>query len=451
MPTVMWFRRDLRRRDNPALAAAAATVEVVPLFVLDPALWRPAGAPRRAYLLGSLRALDRDLGGHLVVRRGDPVEAVRALARHVGADQVHLSADYGPYGRRRDEAVTAALGEDGVELVATGSPYAVAPGRVVKDDGTPYAVFTPFYKAWLAHGWRAPADAPRRIRWADVERPDLEEALYAEPGDVPASLPPAGEKAAMRAWERFCDDGLAAYGGDRNRPDLDSTSRLSVHLKYGEVHPRTLLADLGARRGQGVDAFRRQLSWREFFADVLWHQPHTAREYLKPEMAGMRYDAGVEAEAAHTAWRQGRTGYPFVDAGMRQLLAEGYVHNRVRLVVASFLTKDLHQDWRRGARWFMNRLVDGDLASNNQSWQWVAGSGADAAPYYRVFNPVLQGQRFDPDGEYVRRWVPELRGVPGRAVHEPWDLPDGVPAGYPERIVDHAAERHEALRRYENR
>lgn len=451
MPTVMWYRRDLRRRDNPALAAAAATGAVVPLFVLDPALWRPAGAARRAYLLGSLRALDRDLGGHLVVRRGDPVETVRALARHVGADQVHLSADYGPYGRRRDEAVTAALGEDGVELVATGSPYAVAPGRVVKDDGTPYAVFTPFYKAWLAHGWRPPAEPPARIRWADVSRPDLAVALYAEPRDAPPSLPAAGEQAALTAWESFRDGDLSAYDDHRNRPDLDSTSRLSVHLKYGEIHPRTLLADLGRRRGTAVDGFRRQLSWREFFADVLWHRPGTAREYLEPEMAGMAYDEGADAEVAFTAWREGRTGYPFVDAGMRQLLAEGYVHNRVRLVVASFLTKDLHQDWRRGARWFMNRLVDGDLASNNQSWQWVAGSGVDAAPYYRVFNPVLQGQRFDPDGEYVRRWLPELRGVPGGAVHEPWDLPDGMPAGYPERIVDHAAERDEALRRYENR
>jgi len=444
----MWFRRDLRCQDNAALAAAAAAGEVAPLFVLDPRLWDPAGPARRAYLLRSLRELDRSVGGHLVVRRGDPAVEVPALAHAIAADQVHRAADYGPYGRERDGAVDASLSEAGVDAVRTGSPYAVAPGRVLKSDGSPYAVFTPFYRAWLAHGWRKPAELSVPLRWAEVERPPLNEVLDAEPGDLPATLPDAGEAAALAMWRVYREEHLSDYDSDRNRPDLATTSRLSVHLKYGEIHPRTLLADLAQRRGKAVDAYRRQLCWREFFADVLWHQPHTAREYLKPEMARLEYDTGGVADRQLRAWQEGRTGYPFVDAGMRQLLGEGYVHNRVRLAVASFLCKDLHLDWRLGARYFMNRLVDGDLASNNQSWQWVAGSGVDAAPYYRVFNPVLQGQRFDPDGDYVRRWLPELRGVVGGAVHEPWDLPGGVPEGYPERIVDHKVEREEALRRY---
>lgn len=454
MPTLMWFRRDLRRQDNPALAAAAtsgADGGVVPVFILDPALWGPAGPARQTYLLRSLRALDADLGGHLVVRRGDPAEEVAGLVREVGASEVHMAADHGPYGRRRDERVAGAMRTAGVEVVVTGSSYAVAPGRVLKGDGTPYAVFTPFSKAWLAHGWRPPAVMPERVSWADVDRPDLHAALGVEPAGAADHLPTAGERASLRAWARWRDDHLADYDDERNRPDLDSSSRLSVPLKYGEIHPRTLLADLGVRRGKGPDALRRQLCWREFYADILWQHPESAREYLKPQQAPTQYDTGVDADQLFDAWRTGHTGYPIVDAGMRQLLGEAWMHNRVRLIVASFLTKDLHQDWRRGARHFMERLVDGDLASNNHNWQWVAGTGADAAPYHRVFNPIVQGKRFDPDGVYVRRWVPELRGVTGAAVHEPWTLPGGLPGGYPERVVDHKAEREEALRRYGER
>ena len=453
MPTVMWFRRDLRRGDNPALAAAASAAPggVVPLFVLDPALWRPAGASRQSHLLRSLRALDTELGGYLVVRRGDPADEVVRLARRVGASEVHLAADHGPYGRRRDERVGAALRDAGIGLVTTGSSYAVAPGRVVKGDGTPYAVFTPFFKAWLEHGWRQPAQMPARVTWAEVDRPDLDTALPAELVAAADDLPAAGEKAAVRAWERWREDHLADYAAERDRPDLDTSSRLSVPLKYGEIHPRTLLADLVTRRGKGPDALRRQLCWREFYADILWQHPESARAYLKPDQAPSEYDSGAEADRLFEAWCVGQTGYPIVDAGMRQLLGEGWVHNRVRLLVASFLTKDLHQDWRRGARWFMARLVDGDLASNNLNWQWVAGTGADAAPYYRVFNPVVQGRRFDPDGTYVRRWVPELRGVSGPTVHEPWTLPGGIPDGYPAPVVDHKTEREEALRRYADR
>ncbi|HEX8804863.1 MAG TPA: FAD-binding domain-containing protein, partial [Acidimicrobiales bacterium] len=267
------------------------------------------------------------------------------------------------------------------------------------------------------------------------------------PPPVDADLPPAGEAAAERAARRFVDGPLERYGDDRDRPDLDDTSRLSPYLKWGCIHPRQLLARLGRGRSHGV--FRTELCWRDFYADVLWHRPDTVRQAFVPSMRAMQVDTGPGTDEAFAAWAEGRTGYPIVDAGMRQLRAEGWMHNRVRMIVASFLVKDLHLDWTRGARWFMRHLVDGDVASNQHGWQWVAGTGTDAAPYFRIFNPTAQGERFDPDGDYVRRWVPELRSVPGRAVHQPWRLPGGVPAGYPEPIVDHADERVEALRRYD--
>ena len=444
----MWFRRDLRLADHPALNAAGdAADEVVPLFVIDPSLWRPAGAPRRQYLLRSLRSLDADMGGALVLREGDPVEAVVALAREVGASSVHVSADYGPYGTSRDAAVERDLTESGVELVRTGSPYAVAPGRVVKGDRTPYRVYTPFYRAWLGHGWRAPAIVANEFTWAtDVPS---EPIPVAEQIGLFASrhhLPPAGEVAALERWHRFRREALDSYAEDRNRPDLDGSSRLSVHLKYGEIHPRTLLAELGDSPDHEV--FRKELAWREFYADVLHHAPETAREYLRPEFAGMPYDSGPDADARLLAWQQGQTGYPIVDAGMRQLLHEGWMHNRVRMIVASFLVKDLHLEWQLGARWFMRHLVDGDIASNSHGWQWTAGCGTDASPYFRIFNPITQGLRFDPEGDYVRRHVTELGHVLGAAAHEPWNATDGYRTGYPERMVDHSTERGEALARY---
>jgi deoxyribodipyrimidine photo-lyase len=381
MPSVMWFRRDLRLSDNPALVEAAADGDVLPLFV-------------------------------------------------------HVAADFGPYGAERDRRVAEALAEHDIELVRTGSPYAVAPGRVTKGDGTPYAVFTPFSRAWAQHGWRGPIQAPTGVGWlaleqtADVPDPTLPDGM---------ELPEAGERAALRRWAEFRDGALGGYGDDRDRPDLDVTSRMSVHLKYGEVHPRTLLADLAGRRDAGASAYRTELAWREFYADVLHHRPDTAREYLRPEFARMAYD---HPEAQLDAWRQGRTGFPIVDAGMRQLRSTGWMHNRLRMIVASFLVKDLHLEWQLGARHFMQWLVDGDLASNQHGWQWTAGSGTDAAPYFRVFNPTTQGRKFDPDGAYVRRWVPELRDVADP--HDPGEVD-----GYPAPVVDHAEERREALDRFE--
>ncbi len=442
MPSVMWFRRDLRLGDNPALLEACADGDVLPLFVLDPALWGPAGPVRRAYLGASLRALDaalRQRRASLSVVRGDPVRRVVLAAREVGATRVHVAADHGPYGHRRDRDVEKALAEHGIELVRTGSAYAVAPGRVTNGSGDPYKVFTPFSKAWADHGWRGPVDAPTGVSWLGlaetVELPDPR-----PPGGV--ELPEAGEIAALRRWTEFLER-VGDYDEDRDRPGVDGTSRMSAHLKWGEIHPRTMLADLSRLRSQGAATYRKELAWREFYADVLFAQPRTAREYLRPEFAAMQYD---EPGDRLEAWRRGRTGFPIVDAGMRQLRATGWMHNRVRMIVASFLVKDLHLEWQHGARHFMRWLVDGDLASNQHGWQWTAGCGTDAAPYFRVFNPTGQGRKFDPQARYVRRWVPELADVADP--HDP-DEATRRAAGYPLPIVDHAEERREALARWE--
>jgi deoxyribodipyrimidine photo-lyase len=444
----MWFRRDLRLGDNPALldATDSGPDGVLPLFVLDPALWDPAGPSRRWYITRSLAALDASLagdGGRLSVLRGDPVAEVVRAAREVGATRVHVAADYGPYGRRRDLAVEQALGEHGIALVRTGSPYAVAPDRVRNGAGAPYKVYTPFARGWREHGWREPVEAPAGTRWLSLDSTvDLPDVW------LPAGLelPEAGEEVARARWAAYLEEHLDDYDDERNRPDLDTTSRMSRHLKWGEIHPRTMLADLRGRTGKGAASYGRELAFREFYAEVLFQRPDSARDYLRPEFAQMPYD---EPGARFDAWREGRTGFPIVDAGMRQLRASGWMHNRVRMIVASFLVKDLHVEWQHGGRHFMQWLVDGDLASNMHGWQWVAGCGTDAAPYFRVFNPTTQGAKFDPDGDYVRRWVPELAGLGRRHVHDPSTAPDGRPAGYPEPIVDHKAERVEALARYE--
>jgi deoxyribodipyrimidine photo-lyase len=449
--TVMWFRRDLRLGDHPALAEAATTGEVLPLFVVDPQLWGTAGVPRRDHLRRSLQALDEAIDGALVVRAGNPEQAVAEVAREVGATSVYVSADFGPYGSTRDRRVEQVLAAAGVTLQRTGSPYAVSPGRVRKPDGSPYRVYSPFYRAWCSHGWRPPAVVPP-ISWATgVDGEPLPGVPRDRSGPDRSALPAAGEDAALARWRTFVDEGLDGYAEARDRPDLDATSRLSVYLKYGELHPRTLLAELGPsdeKLTKGREVFRKELAWREFYADVLHHEPRTAVDYYRQEFAGLPYDEGPGADERLAAWQQGETGYPMVDAGMRQLLTEGWMHNRVRMIVASFLVKDLHIEWQHGARWFMQHLVDGDLASNAHGWQWTAGCGTDAAPYFRIFNPVTQGLRYDPDGDYVRRYVPELAHLKGAAAHEPWVRPDGYTCGYPQRIVDHASERLEALARY---
>lgn len=442
---IVWFRRDLRVADHPALVAAAEAGDVLPVFVLDPA-FGGAGDARTAALRTALHVLHRATDGALVVRSGKPERVIPDLVAEVGAEAVHVSEETTPYGRRRDRRVERALD---VPLVATGSPYAVTPGRVRKGDGDPFRVFTPFSKAWLEHGWRAPAELPGDHRW--VRRADSED--LPEIPEVEADLTWASEEGALERWHEFLDDAIDDYADARDRPDLDGTSRLSIALKLGAVHPRTLLADLdrvaprrGAKAQRSLKVFQTELAWREFYADVLHHQPRSAWHDLTDALERMPYD---EPGDLFQAWQEGRTGFPMVDAGMRQLRAEGWMHNRLRMLTASFLTKDLHVWWPHGARHFLDLLADGDIASNNHGWQWTAGTGTDASPYFRVFNPVLQGEKFDPDGAYVRRWVPELRHLEGKAAHQPWKHDDGYAHDYPEPIVDHKEERQEALDRYQ--
>lgn len=449
--SIAWLRRDLRRADLPLLAAAHDDAgeggEVVVAFVLDPAFYDGAGAGRQAWLAANLLALRQRFEGRMTLLSGDPTILLPELAARCGATSVHASTETEPQGAARDAAVREALAAQGVEWVETGSAYAVTPGRVRTQAGGPYSVFTPFAKAWRAHGWRAPAVEPADLRLAPAMGDDavwstLEQATQA-PG-LP-TLPEAGEGAAMRRWEAFLEEGLDDYAWRRDRADLDGTSLMSLYLAFGVVHPRTLLADLAERRGDGAERFVTELAWREFYADVLHHHPDSLWADLRPALAGMEYE---QDEQLLTAWQHGRTGYPFVDAGMRQLLATGWMHNRVRMVTASFLTKDLHVWWPVGAEWFLQHLLDGDRASNAHGWQWVAGTGTDASPYFRIFNPVSQGLRFDPQGDYVRRWIPELAHLPGASAHEPWKSADGYAGGYPERVVDHAEERRVALSRY---
>ena len=447
---VVWFRRDLRLDDLPALRAAAEAGPdgVVALFVADPALLGPAGPNRRRFLSAALAALDTELGGKLCVRRGDPVDVVPSVAAEVGATMVAATTDFGPHGAARDAAVAQALSDHGRRFMTIDSNYAVAPGRLRSGAGTPFKVFTAYERAWETTGWPSPSPTPA-VRFCSLRSDkggySLEKGL-ATPGShglpewwegLPlgpaASLPDAGPAAAWDRLERFVTGPLADYTHDRELPAVTGTSGLSPYLRFGCVHPRSALALLG--QGSGADRMRTELAWREFYADVLWHRPDSARAPLLDFGARLRWDTDEHAQERFAAWAAGRTGYPLVDAGMRQLLAEGWMHNRVRMVTASFLVKDLHIDWRLGARWFMWHLVDGDLASNQHGWQWVAGTGTDAAPFHRVLNPSRQQERFDPTGAYIRRYLHDLETSDGAGANT------GV-------LVDHATERHEALARF---
>jgi deoxyribodipyrimidine photo-lyase len=441
MTSLMWFRRDLRLADNPALLMASKMDWVVPVFVIDPRLVGPSGAPRLAFLFRCLRALDESLGGGLVLRTGDPTEAIARLAEESDASAVVATEDFGPYGRDRDAKVAARLAARGVAFELVASPYAVPPGSITKTDGTPYRMFTPFFRVWREHTRAEAASEPARLK---LVRGIASDPLPREP-DVSAKLPAAGERGGLERLAAFIAGGIDGYADDRDRPDRDQTSRLSAHLKLGCVHPRQVLNVLG--HVSEHEELRRQLAWRDFYADIVFHKPDSTRYALQAAPGRIHVDRGEGADRRFEAWAAGRTGYPIVDAGMRQLLGEAWMHNRVRMIVASFLVKDLHLDWRRGARLFMQRLVDGDLASNAHGWQWVAGTGTDAAPYHRIFNPVRQGKRVDPHGDYVRRWVPELASIEGPDVHEPWNRRRAAP-GYVEPIVEHDKERREALARY---
>lgn len=431
---IFWFRRDLRLGDNPALLAAIAeSDEIIPLFILDMEIANRAGEFRRAYLAQALRKLDASLGNNLHVISGDPVHVLKYLVKKYDAHAVHVSSDYAPYGVSRDLKVE----ESGISLTRTGSGYAISPGTVLKQDQSSYRVFTPFYKAWLANGWGGPFLPPDDI---SSLRPDVEDRkIPLWEAHVGIHLPEAGEAAALQRWRDFQENGLGEYDQRRDYVSVEGTSRLGAHLRWGEIHPRTILATLGSSVAHQV--FRKEIAWREFYADVLHHHPHTSRDYYAPEFAKMKYDAPNEN---FLAWCEGRTGYPFVDAAMRQLVQEGWMHNRARMVVASFLIKDLHIEWQHGANFFMRYLIDNDVASNAHGWQWTAGCGTDASPYFRIFNPVKQGKRFDENGDYIRRYVPELAQLSTAEIHEPW-LHNHE--GYPDPIVNHISERRESLSR----
>ncbi|MEY4161702.1 MAG: hypothetical protein RI939_431 [Actinomycetota bacterium] len=440
--SVWWVRRDIRLGDNGALQSAAAAGTVVPLFVWEDNLLGGAGDFRRAFLFDALESLDDSVGRALIYRDGPAVTAVPEFCRLVGADTVHITEDFAPWGRARDAEVERALAASGVRLVRADTPYVIAPGTVRKDDGTPLKVFTPFYKRWLTHRWSSFGDGA--VEFADHR--DLCAGPRRREGFQAASPVPAGESAAWRRFDEWSSRAMDRYKDDRNNPALDGTSMMSPYLKFGVVHPRQLLERLDATAG--AEHFRSEIAWREFYADVLFHQPRTAWENLQPKMDAIKVDTDDAARERFAVFCRGETGYPIVDAGIRQMIATGWMHNRVRMIVASFLVKDLHLPWQWGARFFMEHLVDGDIASNNHGWQWTAGTGTDAAPYFRVFNPTSQGAKFDPSGDYVRRFVPELADVDSKHIHDPSGLGLLAPEGYPAPMVDHAAERNEALARY---
>lgn len=437
---VWWIRRDMRLADNKALQSAAACGAVAPLFVVDP-VFVDAGAVRRSYMFATLRDLDLRMDRALILRHGDPVTEVVQFARAVGATTVHIAEDFAPYGMRRDARVKAALAAAGIELVIADSPYVVNPGTVRKDDGTPLKVFTPFYKRWMQYPFDSASEKA-------VVFHDARELCQGYPEyNVPESVIfPIGEDAAWQRWEQWSLDHVSLYKDERNNPAIDGSSQLSAQLRFGVIHPRQLLSRLPG--SEGADIFRSEIAWREFYADVLFHQPDTTWKNLQPKMNALPVDEDAAAREKFAVFCEGKTGYPIVDAGIRQLLATGWMHNRVRMIVASFLVKDLHVPWQWGAKFFMDHLVDGDVASNAHGWQWTAGTGTDASPFFRVFNPTGQSEKFDPTGEYLRRWIPEIAHLNNKSIHDPSSLGLLAPADYAEPMVDHAAERLEALARY---
>jgi len=457
---IWWIRRDLRVSDNQALAAALSRAEqVLPVFVLDPKLLNSSyvGEKRLAFLYAGLRALDNDLrqrGSGLVVRSGDPVHVLTDLHREVGAGAILAEADHSPFARRREQRAARLLPLHLIPGLTVHSPH-----EVVKADGTPYTVFTPFSKAWLGHPW--PGDP--------LPAPDWIPTLAGVMGeDIPPSSPlsvqipfQAGETEAQRRLDAFIENAVYNYGDERNRMDLAGTSGLSPYLRFGMLSARQAVAAARQAEAQATDAESRrsaetwlnELIWREFYIAILYHFPSVRQTAFRPALRNLSWVNNLDD---FDAWAQGRTGYPVVDAAMRQLLQTGWMHNRARMIAASFLTKDLLVDWRWGERHFMQHLIDGDPAANNGGWQWTAGTGTDAAPYFRIFNPVTQSQKFDPDGAFIRRFVPELVNVPNEFIHTPWKMPSDLQTqigcrigkDYPAPIVDHQLARERVLSVY---
>jgi deoxyribodipyrimidine photo-lyase len=456
-----WHRRDLRASDNRALAAGTADRPVVPAFVFDDDVLRHASPPRVRFMLdalASLRSWYRDRGSDLVVARGDPREVLPDLAAAHGVDSVGWNRDYSGLARERDGAVADALDEADVAHESFHDAVLHEPGSITTNAGDPYAVYSYFWKKWRDRPKDEPYPEPTADALADVTGdalPTIEDLGFAEPS---ADVPPAGTEAARDRLAAFCEDDVFRYATDRDYPAREGTSRLSVDLKWGTVGIREVwaatddamaMAD-GTDEEDGVEEFQSQLAWREFYAQVLWANPRVVTENYR------EYDHEIawrDDPAALSAWKRGETGYPIVDAGMRQLRQEAYMHNRVRMIVASFLTKDLLLDWREGYAHFRERLADHDTANDTGGWQWAASTGTDAQPYFRIFNPMTQGERYDPDAEYVREYVPELRGVDADLIHSWHELSrserERVAPDYPAPIVDHSERREQALAMFE--
>lgn len=463
---LVWFRRDLRVHDHPALLAAIDRHPwIVPLFVVDPVLLggRFASASRTWFMLESVRALRASLqarGSDLVVRTGDPRDVVPGVARANGVEAVYVSRDHAPYGRGRDRAVADALATIGVDWRARQGNLIHEPEEVATRDGRPFSVYTPFRKAWEALPRRPLLPAPPRLGGVPTGLdpgpiPTLAELGFdAGPTAAVEPLPTPGELAARDRLERWLDRGVDGYRASRDRLDLEAgTSRLSADLRFGTLSPLEVV-ERAMGDGDGRRTFVNEIAWREFYAHVLFHRPEVRRQAFH---AAFEHVAWSDDAAGLAAWQSGRTGVPIVDAAMRQLANSGWMHNRARMIAASFLTKDLLVDWRVGEAHFMRHLVDGDVAANNGGWQWSASTGTDAQPWFRVFNPVTQGRRHDPDGAYVRRWVPELRAVPTARIHAPWEMTAAeqnaagcrIGIDYPAPIVDHADARARALSAYD--
>jgi len=471
-PVIVWFRRDLRLADHEALTAAAKSgAPLLPLYILDdetPGAFR-IGDASRWWLHFSLAALHRSLakhGGVLVLRQGPAAHVLAELLDQTGAAAIHATRGYDPCDAKLEATIAEVCRGKGAELHLHPGQLLYAPNEIVAGSGKPYRVFTPFWKACLAApAPRAPSKVPKLGQLAEAESEALDDLkLLPTKPDWARGLRAAwepGEDAARGRLSDFVDTKLASYADDRSNLDDDTTSRLSPHLHFGEISPNQVWHAVRhaaeGRRGKirkGSEAFLRELGWREFSYHLLHRLPDMPTKPLRPEFARFPWRSDKNALQA---WQRGETGYPIVDAAMRQLWQSGWMPNRARMIVASFLVKHLLLPWQDGAAWFWDTLVDADLANNAASWQWVAGCGTDAAPYFRVFNPVLQGQKFDSDGDYVRTFVPELAKLPAPAIHAPWDAPDlllaqsGVALGrtYPTSIVDHGAARARALEAFD--